>query len=224
MNGIQDIYNIFQFSLNPGAFVRDLAVAFICGVLISRFYCWSSKSSNNSWTFVNSLVSLTMITAVVIIVIGNNLARAFGLVGAMSIIRFRTAVKDIQDIVFIFFSLAIGIAAGIGLSILAFIGTLAIGTVILIMSKIHQLTNVKREYLLQFAYVPSPDAETPYQDILGRYCSRHHLVNTKFAENTQHLELAFYIKFRDPDKRDGFVFELSKLPGVKNINLFFDEE
>ena len=75
----------------------------------------------------SSLVTLAMITAVVIMAIGNNLARAFGLVGAMSIIRFRTAVKDTQDLVFIFLALAMGSAAGVGFHRLAVVATLVVG-------------------------------------------------------------------------------------------------
>jgi uncharacterized membrane protein YhiD involved in acid resistance len=224
MNDIYDISTIFQLSLSPGTFVRNLVVALICGIGISRFYCWTSKSPNASRTFVSSLISLTMITAVVILVIGNNLARAFGLVGAMSIIRFRTAVKDVQDIVFIFFSLAIGMAAGIGQSMIAFIGTLSIGTVIIVISQIQAFSDTKRDFLLQFSFVPSAENEAPYLPILNKHCSKNHLINMKYLEYDQFLELSFYVKLKKPDKKDGFMSELSKIKGVKNINLFFDEE
>ena len=67
----------------------------------------------------------------VMLVIGSNLARAFGLVGAMSIIRFRTAVKDTHDIVFIFFTLAVGLASGVGMYAAAWLGTAAIGLTVM---------------------------------------------------------------------------------------------
>lgn len=124
MNEFQDLQNILSFSLTTGQVVRNLAVALVCGLLISRFYAWVTGRPGQSRTFSGSLIALSLITAVVIMVIGNNLARAFGLVGAMSIVRFRTAVKDVQDIVFIFFSLAIGMAAGVGQAAVAFITAL----------------------------------------------------------------------------------------------------
>src|SRR6478752_4319478 len=98
-----------------GPMAGGLVTAFACGLFLSWLYRRTYRGSSYSITFDRALVTLTVITAIVIMVIGNNLARAFGLVGAMSIIRFRTAVKDAQDLVFIFFSLAVGLASGVGL-------------------------------------------------------------------------------------------------------------
>ncbi len=224
MNSIQDIYSVLQFSLSPGMFVRNLIVALVCGFAISRFYLWSSRSSANARNFVNSLIAMTMITAVVILVIGNNLARAFGLVGAMSIIRFRTAVKDVQDIVFIFFSLSIGMAAGIGMSMIAFIGTLGIGLVILVFSRVQMHADGNRNYLLQFSFYPENGKEEPYYPVLQRFCDMSHLMNIKYIESDGHLEISFYIRLRNEASKDGFVLALSKIPGMRNINVFFDEE
>jgi uncharacterized membrane protein YhiD involved in acid resistance len=117
------------------------------------------KGPSYSVTFVNALVVLSMITSVVILVIGNNLARAFGLVGAMSIIRFRTAVRDVQDIVFIFFSLSAGMAAGVGLYSVAIAGTLLISLVIVLLSTFNFGQTRKREFLLQVSYYTSDENE-----------------------------------------------------------------
>jgi len=125
MDTLQECQNIFASGV--GLAIGDLAIALLCGFLISLLYRWTYRGPAYSTTFVSSLASLSMITALVIMVIGNNLARAFGLVGALSIIRFRTAVKDTQDIVFIFFALAVGMAAGVGLHLSAIAGTLFIG-------------------------------------------------------------------------------------------------
>ncbi|MBN1290772.1 MAG: DUF4956 domain-containing protein [Candidatus Latescibacteria bacterium] len=224
MNNIQNIYDVFQFSFSAGEFIRNMIVALLCGFLISRFYCWSTKSMSNSRTFTSSLITLTMITAVVIIVIGNNLARAFGLVGAMSIIRFRTAVKDVQDIVFIFYSLAIGMAAGRGLAVISFIGTISIGLVIVGISLIHSYTPMKLEYLLQFSFVPIDYSDPPYLPLLKYYCKKYQLINMKSFEHNDQLELSFYINLKDSGKRENFMLELRQIEGVKNINLFFDEQ
>ncbi|MCE5250848.1 DUF4956 domain-containing protein [bacterium] len=224
MNGIQDLNNLIQFSLNPGQFIRNLLIALICGFLISRFYRWTSKPSNNAKTFVNSLITLTMITAVVIIVIGNNLARAFGLVGAMSIIRFRTAVKDVQDIVFIFFSLAIGMASGIGLLMISLVGTVTIGMVMLGIAHVQSYTHMKRNYLLQFSIPAQADNDAPYLKIFEKFCAKHHLINMKFSEYDDHFDLSFYIKLKNQNERDSFIVELSHIDGMKNVNLLFEEE
>ncbi|MEO0226013.1 MAG: DUF4956 domain-containing protein, partial [candidate division WOR-3 bacterium] len=117
------LQNINLFPTTGPQIIANIVVALICGIFISWLYRITYRGPGYSSTYVNSLILLSMITSVVIMVVGNNLARAFGLVGAMSIIRFRTAIKNTQDIVYVFFALAIGMAAGVGLYKVAFIGT-----------------------------------------------------------------------------------------------------
>ena len=224
MDSFQDIRNLLVFSVSAGQVIRNLGVALMCGFLISRFHGWVAPRPNHSRTFVHSLIALAMITAVVIMVIGNNLARAFGLVGAMSIIRFRTAVKDIQDIVFIFFSLAIGMAAGIGQSMIAFVGTLGVGLVMLGFAQVPSHTLRKREYVLQFSLVPSPEGEAPYLPLFKKYCKQHTLIHMKSHGYEEHLELSFYIHLKDQSASNRFIRELGKVEGVQHVHLFFDEE
>ena len=80
---LNDFNNILKFSISPAEAFLNLFVALICGLIISFFYRGTYKGGGFTVSFLNSLVVLTMITAVVIMVIGNNLARAFGLVGEM---------------------------------------------------------------------------------------------------------------------------------------------
>lgn len=225
MDGIiQDLETFSLFSLSAGQVLGNLLVALACGCAVSRLYAWTNRHLGYTGAFVHSLVTLAMITAVVIMVIGNNLARAFGLVGAMSIIRFRTAIKDIQDIIFIFFSLAVGMAAGAGLPTIAFTGTLAVGAVMLALSQIRVLTGRRQEYLLQFSLVPDPADEAPYLPIFAEYCQRHHLVNTRARDGQGALDLSFYILLKHQDRRDQFVLALVKVQGIHDVHLFFDEE
>ena len=224
MGDFQDLQNLLSFSLSLGQVVKNLVVALGCGILVSRFYSWVTRHPSNGRSFIIALISLTMITAVVIMVIGNNLARAFGLVGAMSIIRFRTAVKDVRDIVFIFFSLAIGMAAGVGAPAIAFLGTVSIGLVMLVVSRVQTHAQSRRDYLLQFRYAPQAEGEASYLPVFERYCRRHHLINTKIYDSEDRLELSFYVHLKDQGESDDFVLALGQLEGVRQVNLFFDEE
>ena len=224
MNPLQDFKSILNTSLTLESMILNIIVALICGITITFFYRISYRGLNYSATFVNALVILSMITSIVIMIIGNNLARAFGLVGAMSIIRFRTAVKDSQDIVFIFFALAIGMASGIGFYGLAIIGTLFVGTTIYVLYKTDYATIKKREFLLQFSYKPGDETEPPYMSLLKSYCNEYRLINIKSYEDGSLLEPSFYVNLKDRDKSSNFVKEVSKTEGISNVNLFFDEE
>src|SRR5690606_36700205 len=129
-----ELVNIFIFRLTPLEAIINLISALACGIAISFFYRLIFRGVSYSSSYVISVIMLFMITALVIMVIGNNLARAFGLVGAMSIIRFRTAIKDTQDIMYIFFALAAGLACGAGMYLIALTGTLFIGVTLVIIS------------------------------------------------------------------------------------------
>ncbi|GEM_PF-4624599 len=110
----ENLQNIELFPVSATEVVINISVALICSLLTGRLYRFVHKGPGYSVNFVHSLTMLTMITALVIMVVGSSLARAFGLVGTLSIIHFRTAIKDTHDIVYVFFSLSIGLAAGSG--------------------------------------------------------------------------------------------------------------
>ncbi|MBI4721700.1 MAG: DUF4956 domain-containing protein [Candidatus Stahlbacteria bacterium] len=240
--------NLFP-ALSGLEIILNIVIAFICGYLISWVYRRTYRGPGYSITFVNGIVLLSMITAVVIMVIGNNLARAFGLVGAMSIIRFRTAVKSVQDIIYLFFALAMGMAAGVGLYGIAFTGTFFIGLVIYAFSKSTLSIPNREEYLLQFNFLspqeppmePPPergnrdnrdfrsaptsdDKNPPYQVVLDKHCEKQQIINVKSINEAGLLELSYYVKLKDINKSQAFVNELRKISGVQYANLFFDEE
>jgi uncharacterized membrane protein YhiD involved in acid resistance len=220
----QDLENIFSFNITAGQVLSNLTTALVCGLLISFFYKWTYRGPNYSSRFIHSLVVITMITSIVILVIGNNLARAFGLVGAMSIIRFRTAVKDSHDIVFIFFALATGLAAGVGLHQIALVGSIFIGIVILILYQSEFAALKKREFLLQFSYASNDHESPPYIQTIDKFCKKSKLVNVRSIGIEDQLELSYYIFFFDMKKSNKFISELDAVKGVSNINLFFDDE
>jgi uncharacterized membrane protein YhiD involved in acid resistance len=213
---------IFALSLEPGQMVANLVMALICGLTISLTYRLTSESLNYSPTFVRANVVLAMITALVIMVIGNNLARAFGLVGAMSIIRFRTAVKDVQDIVYIFFSLAAGMAAGVGLRGIALLGTLMICTILILLQRIRYADPSKNQFLVQFQCT-LPEGEPPYLPAFRRWSTKARLANMRSLGVGDLFELTFYIELKDKTRRNDLVRELNQIASVSNIRLYADD-
>src|SRR3990172_4706889 len=174
---LQDLQGIDIFAPTLLQVVISLVMSLICSFIISLVYRFTYRGPGYSNSFVISFIVISMITALVIMVIGNNLARAFGLVGALSIIRFRTAVKDTIDIVYIFFALAIGMGAGVGYHKLALAGTIIISLVLLVASK----TNVNifrgEQFLLQLHY--ADDDVTSVKNIMHEFCSTFELINIK---------------------------------------------
>ncbi len=222
----QELESLFIFKLTPFEALVNLAVALFCGVLISLFYRWTYKGVSYSSNFVISIIMLSMITALVIMVIGNNLARAFGLVGAMSIIRFRTAVKDTQDIMFIFFSLASGLACGAGMYIISITGTLFVGISAFLLTQLYSENPKKREFLLQLVIQDDVHLDDEAHGLFEKYCSKSKLINAKSMSDHRGdvMELSYYVKFRNNNWSSLLVRELKKLDGVHRVNLFYDEE
>jgi uncharacterized membrane protein YhiD involved in acid resistance len=214
---------VFTLSLTLGQVVGNIGVAFLCGMIISYIYRGTHKGMNAAGSFVHSVIILSMITALVIMVIGNNLARAFGLVGSMSIIRFRTAVKDTQDIVYLFFSLAVGMAAGAGYYMIAFAGTFLIGGVLAGLSMTDYGMPHRHEFLLQFTYTGPEGGEAPYIRTFVEYAREHRLINAKTQADGASIELSYYVRLRDHRAMQPFIKALSRVEGVEQVNCFFDE-
>ena len=201
----------------------NMIVALVCGLIIAVVYRFIYKGPSYSVSYVNSLVLLTLITSIVILVIGNNLARAFGLVGAMSIIRFRTAVRDVQDIVFIFFALCIGMAAGVGLHVIALVGTIIISFVAVVLVTFKFGAPRKREYLVQLTYISTPENELRLEGILKKHCRKLRLVNMKSISDNR-IEGFYQVTYKNKERSGELVRDLTEFDQVINVNLFFDED
>jgi uncharacterized membrane protein YhiD involved in acid resistance len=222
----QDFQNLFVFSISAADVIANMFIALLCGVIIALLYKYTYKGLNYSSSFTISLILLTMITAVVIMVIGNNLARAFGMVGAMSIIRFRTAVKDASDIMFIFFALSIGLAAGVKLYSIAIFGTLIIGGVYLVITRFSFALPQSREFLIQIIAGSGELPDNPFSTLFSEYCRRYKLVNVKTAGTgeSEAMEFSYYINLKNEEKGRNLIEAIKKIPGVESVNLFFDED
>jgi len=220
---MQEFSTIFVTNISFEQMLINLAFALSCGLAISWIYRVTYRGPGFSVSYVHALIYLAMITAVVIMVIGNNLARAFGLVGAMSIIRFRTAVKDTADIIFIFFSLAVGMAAGVGMHKLAIGATMIIGMVMIALAKSDTIMPLGRKFLLQFTLESASPESAPYQTILKQYCRTFKLINVKTEEENL-FEISFYVDLRDEQKHYELVRALKNVAGLSRVNLFYDEE
>lgn len=212
-------------ALTPADILEHLVIALLCGLLIFVLYRITFRGTSYVPTFATSLILLTLITAVVMMVIGNNLARAFGLVGAMSIIRFRTAVKDTQDIAFIFLALAAGLAAGVGYHRLAIMGTLFIGAVTMVISFAPPLTSLtQRQYLLQFyTSAGDPSSRPAYHTVLTQYCRVHRLINVRSLDDDR-LELSYYVSLKRTQETPAFIQALTETEGTTNVNIFYDDD
>ena len=207
-----------------GLILFNVLLACALGLLISGIYILTYKGYSYSPAFVHTLIVVCMVTSLVIMVIGSNLARAFGLVGAMSIIRFRTVLKDSRDIAFVFWTLGIGLAVGANAHQIALLGTLGIGMIVILL----YLTNygyVKdTDYLLRLTIIPQDHNEKLYREIFQKYLRRFSLVNIRTIRVGQLIELTFRVQFKKEDFQSQLIDELNRVEGIERALLYFGEE
>lgn len=132
------LFEIFETSgeLAVETVVINIAVSALIGLLIFISYAITHRGTIYSRKFNVSLVVMTVLTATVMTVIGNNIALSLGMVGALSIVRFRTAIKDSRDTIYIFWTVIVGICCGVGDFIVAFAGSGIVFVVFLIFGAI----------------------------------------------------------------------------------------
>ena len=183
-----------------------LALAFADGLFIFFIYKKTFSGVMYSASFGISLIAMTMITALVILAISSNVVLSLGMVGALSIVRFRTAVKDPMDIVFLFWSIAAGIVLAAGLLLLAVAGSIFIGIVLLIFS---EKKTFDRPYILVIHCVDS-DSEERSLKLVEEMAGKVSLKSKTVTSGS--IELNYEVRLRDGNT--DFVNRLAEMDGV----------
>ena len=186
--------------------VLSLFLAFILGLVIAAVYQWTHREMAER-SFINTLIILCMLISVVMVVIGESVARAFSLVGALSIIRFRTVVRDPRDIAFVFFALAIGMGVGAGNPSVSIIGTFLIGTVILGLHGWQTNNADKQGFLVTFRVPICDEFEQYYQSVFNDLLSTYRRLSRK-ATPSGTVELEYRVKLKHPEQWAQFIQEL----------------
>ncbi len=188
-----------------------LGLSFVLGLFIFLIYKKTYQGVMYSDSFGVSLIAMSMITSLVIIAVTSNVVLSLGMVGALSIVRFRTAIKEPMDIAFLFWAIAVGIVLGAGLLPLAIIGSVIIGIIIVIFStrKIGDtpyilVVNCKNEEIENTA------------NTLIKEEAKKSLLKSK-SVNKLGIELTYEIRIKDDNT--GFVNKISAVDGVTNAVL-----
>lgn len=203
----------------------NVAFAFILSLLTALVYQFTHKGHSYSKNFVTSLIIISIVVSVVMMVIGNSLARAFALLGAFSIIRFRTAVKDTKDIAFVFLALVIGMAAGTNNYIIGLIGTLLILIVIILLSKVNLTGAERSNYTLSVFVKNNKNKDQKGEDIfsskiLDRFIKRKDLLSISTRDSGKLIEHVFAIDFKNKINTEDFLRDLTSVNSIEKVHLF----
>ena len=201
--------SVTEFS--PLDVLLGMVVALVVGLFIFVIYKKTFTGVMYSTGFALTLVGLALVTTLVIMAVTSNVVLSLGMVGALSIVRFRAAIKEPMEIVFLFWSIAVGIVIGAGMIPLAVIGSAIIGVVLLLFANRKSREN---PYIL----VLNCDDETAEQAALGlvKDAVSRYGVKTKTV-STDGIELTAELRTKNNDT--AFVNRITALPGVSNATL-----
>ena len=191
--------------------VLALVLAFGVGLFVFFIYKKTYSGVMYSSSFGVTLIALTMITTLVILAVTSNVVLSLGMVGALSIVRFRTAIKEPMDIAFLFWSIAVGIVLGAGLIPLAVFGSVVIGIILLVFAN-HKDSSNPYIVVLSCEGNESEKAAAAYLAQQTNKC----IVKSKTARKGS-VELNMEVRLKD-DNTD-FINKLANLPGVQNAVL-----
>ena len=176
---IARLTGISQIDVSTADIVQRLGLAALLALTVALSYRRTHKAYAYSYSMVAAIIMISLIVCMVLMVIDNSLARAFGLVGALAIIRFRTPVKDVRDIVFLFLAVGNGIACGAGAFRIALIGVLSTCLAGLLLYASHfGDPKLSKRLLLKISFDPSKLAEpdTFFSESLESFVDSYRLI------------------------------------------------
>ncbi|NUR53318.1 MAG: DUF4956 domain-containing protein [Acidobacteria bacterium] len=194
-----------------------IGVSLLLAMVICFAYRRTHKGLQYSSSFVLALALLPCIMSVLFMAIGGSVARAFGAVGAMSLIRFRTVIKDTMDLAYIFLAITIGLCIGSGNFLIGVTATAVLVGVVYVLSQSNFGSPHGRGYILRFVVQTTNGSRPQYSAVLDKYAGMVMLLSMHNANNAS--ELVYNVRRIDETGRDGLVHELMAVPGVDSVGL-----
>ncbi len=200
-----------------------LVVSIILGLIISISYMKTSKEETVTSGFAITLIMLPAIISIIILLVGNNVARAFSLAGAFSIIRFRSEPKDPKDISYIFFTLAVGLSAGMGYIVYAILFTIILCLIMFILKFINYAEPDKSCLELRITIPENLNYENIFDDILKKYTSSWKFKKIKTKEFGSLFEITYSVVMNSGNQKK-FIDEIRCRNGNLGVILSVPQE
>ena len=204
--------------------VLTILISCILGIAISMTYMKTSNKGAYSKNFSLTLVIIPTVIAIIVLLIGSNVARAFSLAGAFSIIKFRSAPGDPKDISFVLFTMAAGLACGVGAYSYAGLFTIFLCILMYILSLIKFGAKKVSHKLLKITIPEDLDYEGAFDDVFAEYTTRYELIKVKTVDLGSLFQLVFNVTMDNSKSQKGFLDALRCRNGNLNITLSMNED
>ncbi len=209
---------------NWPAALLGLLLAFSCGHVLAWVYMCTHSGLSYSRSFVNALVMMPMVVALVMMVLSNNLVTAFGMMAVFAIVRFRNILRDTLDTTYVLISLVIGMAAGTQKYASAAMGC-AIGALALLYLWYTSFGSRHRyDLIVNLHWAKTTQEMADLNRVLTRHSYKTHLASQRSHEGYEGTDLSYRLLLRDPRRSDELIVELKKTQGVSRVTSMQAEE
>lgn len=203
--------------------VTMLLTSFALCHMIAAVYAWTFRGLSYQRGFVISLALTGIVATILMLAIGNNVARGLGLLGTLAIIRFRSTMRDVRDMIFIFASLAIGISVGVQALGIAVIGAVAFCAFSIHLTLSPFASRKQFDGLLRLNTPADAGCDTLLKRVLHAHCSKFVLVNLREVAQGERLDQAYQVKLRDASYQQHLVAAIGSLEDVSDLSLLMQD-
>ena len=211
----QDLTGVFSVT----DVVVSMLLSFVLCAAIGWVYQITHRGASYTQSFVHTLVLNGMVVSVIMLIVGSNIARAFALVGALSIIRFRNAVKETRDVGFIFFTMSIGMAIGTKFYLLAVIAAVVISLIIVIMTRFNWYARQVVSQILKVQVPNNAEFDTLFDHLFVKYTHTSELISVQTVRGGMLTELTYSVGLKKESKIQEFLSEIRRLNGNNRVTL-----
>jgi hypothetical protein len=226
---VEQLFDALNGSVGAGDFSIEstmlaLLLAFVLGQIIAWTYAWTHSGLSYSRSFTQSLVLMTLVVSLVMFVIGNSIITAFGLIGALALIRFRNVLKDTRDTVFVFISLVVGMAVGSQRHLVAILGTATLLLAVWYMNITSFGTLGRYDGYLTVRVSRAGRGRKESGALLDRFCRAIKPISTRQSGEEESAEFVYQIGLRDRERSSELISALRGLDHVTHVSLVLRSE
>ncbi len=218
LNFLQQIQgNTDVFSISDVVFT--ITLSFILCSIIAWVYRATHNGISYSQAYVHTMIMIGMIVSIIMLIIGSNIARAFTLVGALSIIRFRNAVKDTRDVGYIFYTMSIGMACGTRFYLVAIVSTLMMSFFLWALATFNLFAKEIREQILKINLPSDLPYQTLFEPTFNQYLRRVELIAVESVQGGSQTELVYSVELKRPKESHSLLEQIRTLNQNHKVSL-----
>lgn len=201
-----------------------LLLSFVLSLAIGWVYRYTHKGVSYSQSYVHTLVIMGTVVSLIMLIIGSNIARAFALVGALSIIRFRNAMKETRDVGFIFLVMAVGMAVGTRFFLLGTFATVTLSAFMIALSKFNLFAKEVTERILRIRFPMDQDYESAFEEPFRKYLEEQRIISIETVQAGALQEAVYSVSLKKGARPGELLEAIRSRNGNQKVTLVLGQE